>query len=503
MLALEPADTSPESSASTLRSHARHLIDASLNRHVRRLRLAIRRDDPPPADALSAGLATDALASASQWVGSIASAVCDEILVEPDFSACFDAWIDGIGQGATHGAGTDGVCGGGALVYALLTLERELDDDFSLALRSFRTLEGHALAAVRALAPLASAIRSVVGDSALGRLRQLCAQISEGWCAQLEVSLSESMGRALRLETWQPLSAEQSRSSSAVDLFTQLDQLADVFIAFGSLQPLQPADLRAFTGVAERHVVAYATALVHGCAQLPPSPLQGDRLASAPQTGWRRNSAVRNGDGGAAAAAAVEAQPWDQLCLRLNNCVWAAAQLQALADKMIRALPSLSALARTRAGGGGLDDLMASGVAGCDAAAAAIGRYVARRAVHFELGPQIASSLYRPSPLEPRARLAPLLQRLSPTLGALARCVRDTHWRHQALLAVLGDFCLVLSAVLESPDRAFAPEHAPVLRKDLELLSAFFMDGGLLDRQVVLYSVSPLRALAEAACSAG
>jgi hypothetical protein len=483
--------------------------------------MAIRRDNPtaPTADALQRGggrvavSGIDALSSASMWVGAIASAVCDEIQVEPEFAACFDAWIQGIGQlergGRSDGdggsGGGDGV--GGALVYALLALERELGEDLNLALRSFRTLEGHALAAVRALAPLASAVRSVVGESALAQLRELCAQISEGWCAQLEVSLAESMSRALRLETWHSLSADRPRSSSAVDLFTQLDQLAEVFIAFGSLQPLQPADLRAFTGVAERHVVAYATALVDGCAPLLPSPLQGDahRLASAAaqQTGWLRSSVGRNSEARNGDAAPVEAQSWDQLCLRLNNCVWAASQLQALADKMVTALPSLSALARPRVGGGGLEDLMASGVAGCNAAATAIGRYVARRAVYFELGPQIASSLYRPSPLDPRARLAPLLQRLSPTLGALAKCVHDTHWRHQALLAVLGDFCLALSAVLESPDRAFAPEHAPVLKKDLEILSNFFMDGGLLDKQVVLYSVSPLRALAEAACSAG
>lgn len=42
----------------------------------------------------------------------------------------------------------------------------------------------------------------------------------------------------LRLESWEPISVGSGvlHSSSVVDLFTQLDQLADVFITFANLQ---------------------------------------------------------------------------------------------------------------------------------------------------------------------------------------------------------------------------------------------------------------------------
>jgi len=100
-----------------------------------------------------------------------------------------------------------------------------------------------------------------------------------------------------------------------------------------------------------------------------------------------------------------------------------------------------------------------------------------------------------------QARLAPLLERLGRTLGAIVRVVGKGGWRQQALLAVLGDFSLALAAVLEAPNRSYAPAQRDALLRDLEQLAHFFCDGGLLDQQVVAYSVSPLRALAEAACA--
>jgi hypothetical protein len=369
-------------------------------------------------------------------------------------------------------------------------------------------------------------------------------------------------------QSWEPISGGRPavlRSSSVVDLFTQLDQLCDVFISFASLQPLQPADLRAFTDVVERKVGRHRTAppclhastrlpaarisrrcaplrslptaeprprgrpiplpapspkvgsyvriVAEGCVPLPASALEGDarRAASAvasdeaPATsaGRSRSSRAKGAAAGPPAnKAALEAQPLEQLCLRLNNCAWAREQLGKLASKLVASLPDLTALARTRVGGGGVDTLMAGGASQCDAACDAIAKYVARKVVYYELGSAFLTQLYLPSPLDPASRLAPLLTRLNPTLAAIVRGVALAAWSKQALLAVLGTFSLALTAVLEAPNRRYAPAHRTVLLQDVQRLADFFMDGGLLDEQVVAGSVSPLRALVEASCAA-
>jgi len=439
-------------------------------------------------------------------VGVLAAAVRDELEAEGRFARCFDACVD---DGAADEEGS-------ALRYAARLFEREIDEDLQPALSTFVTIEAHALEAIRALSPLAAAFRSVCGEPALPQLQQLCANLSAGWCTQLEALLAESIGRAVELESWEPISGGRPavlRSSSVVDLFTQLDQLCDVFISFASLQPLQPADLRAFTDVVERKVGSYVRIVAEGCVPLPASALEGDarRAASAvasdeaPATsaGRSRSSRAKGAAAGPPAnKAALEAQPLEQLCLRLNNCAWAREQLGKLASKLVASLPDLTALARTRVGGGGVDTLMAGGASQCDAACDAIAKYVARKVVYYELGSAFLTQLYLPSPLDPASRLAPLLTRLNPTLAAIVRGVALAAWSKQALLAVLGTFSLALTAVLEAPNRRYAPAHRTVLLQDVQRLADFFMDGGLLDEQVVAGSVSPLRALVEASCAA-
>ena len=50
------------------------------------------------------------------------------------------------------------------------------------------------------------------------------------------------------------------------------------------------------------------------------------------------------------------------------------------------------------------------------------------------------------------------------------------------------------------PARDFSMSHRDLIRGDLALLERFFLDGSILQQQMVKYSVSPLYAQAEAAC---
>ena len=73
MLALQPAGASVEEGLRGVREQARRLIDASMGRHVKRVRLAMRREAPPDAVLASASAADagGATAEAAEEVPSI------------------------------------------------------------------------------------------------------------------------------------------------------------------------------------------------------------------------------------------------------------------------------------------------------------------------------------------------------------------------------------------------------------------------------------------------
>ena len=118
-----------------------------------------------------------------------------------------------------------------------------------------------------------------------------------------------------------------------------------------------------------------------------------------PPTMRKRGSTVIAVPAVASFAAELEAQTAEQICLRLNNCSWACEQLALLGDKLVAALPDVTALARTRVGGGGVESLVAAGVAQCERACVAIVSYLARKAVYYELEAAFLTRLYLPSAL--------------------------------------------------------------------------------------------------------
>ena len=109
IVALQPADATPAAAAAGLRVQAQQLIEASVVRHVKRVRLALSRRPPPaapaapppPADggeespaSCRARQAAAQLALEGWRVGVLAAAVRDELEAEGRFARCFDACVD-------------------------------------------------------------------------------------------------------------------------------------------------------------------------------------------------------------------------------------------------------------------------------------------------------------------------------------------------------------------------------------------------------------------------
>jgi hypothetical protein len=174
---------------------------------------------------------------------------------------------------------------------------------------------------------------------------------------------------------------------------------------------------------------------------------------------------------------------------RLNNCEWAGEQLLALAAKLRSDLPALGALPSAA---------MSSGVQVCEDACHKLLDYIVAKQVYHELDGAL-SRLYRPSPSDPAARLAPLLRQLSPILNQIMRKVAP-RWSQQLLMGMLTSTSLAIGAVLELPGASFTKEHTPLLHSDIDDLKSFFLDGGVLEEQVVRYSLTFLYSLADEAC---
>ena len=84
-----------------------------------------------------------------------------------------------------------------------------------------------------------------------------------------------------------------------------------------------------------------------------------------------------------------------------------------------------------------------------------------------------------------------------------ARTVTAPRWTQRVLEGMLSTLSVAIGAVLELPDRAFAPCHRSVVDADIEALCRFFLRaaGGALEEVVVRSSVAFLHALAEQACA--
>ena len=84
--------------------------------------------------------------------------------------------------------------------------------------------------------------------------------------------LQTTLNRALERDTGEPVAVGVNRTSSAVDVFTQLDRLSSVFATFCQLPPTplpQRVHLR-FLELIETQVCTYVMRIAE-CAPLPPS----------------------------------------------------------------------------------------------------------------------------------------------------------------------------------------------------------------------------------------
>ena len=70
------------------------------------------------------------------------------------------------------------------------------------------------------------------------------------------------------------------------------------------------------------------------------------------------------------------------------------------------------------------------------------------------------------------------------------------------LMGMLTSTSLAIGAVLELPVVSFNQQHKQFLHADIDDLKAFFLDGSVLEEQVVHYSLAFLYTLADEACAA-
>ena len=229
--------------AAELQVQAEALVEASVSRHLKRLRTAIEgagREADNPYDALPA---EDAVAAElERRLVELATALSDELDVEADFASAFDSCFR---RDASGGGGG----GGKGLAFALGVVAREVEIDLAAALSSFPTIDRGSIAVVEAFVALqkklgdlaaaaaakgggkvavgakAAAAASAAALPSLGALRE---QAALGWCAQLQEVLQTNLGEALRLEQWAVVYEGAPCSSSAVDVLKQLDEISQV-----------------------------------------------------------------------------------------------------------------------------------------------------------------------------------------------------------------------------------------------------------------------------------
>ena len=529
----------PSTQASTLIDRqARSLIEASMARHMRRVRLTLQQS----ADAvgLAAGVAaangseetpeyqrSQSLLLQEETLCRLAEAVGEEMEIEAQFASAFNGMI----LPQQHEAAASAAAAAGlktavqpppppAMMHALSCLEQEVKADVDGALRSFKTISGSGLTALQALLGLRSKMGALGHPLPMPQLDTLCEQMADGWCDEIPELLQTTLNRALERDTGEPVAVGVNRTSSAVDVFTQLDRLSSVFATFCQLPPTplpQRVHLR-FLELIETQVCTYVMRIAE-CAPLPPSSLQKERRGSLALQGGsgarERGLSDDSADGNpfAAVAAAVGGDPFAAdpaspeprrtqpratdrrveatslraLCLRLNNCEWAGEQLLQLA-------------ARLRADVPGIGRLPGDAVKQSEHSCRDLLDYITARVVYYEIEPLLVSKLYLPTP--EGSRLAPLLlPGLQPLLSEMRATVAP-RWAQRLLESVLSTCSIAVAAVIELPDRRFFPMHAPMLDEDVGSLGEFFLSEahGVLEEDVVRSSLRFLHALSAQAC---
>ena len=169
-----------------------------------------------------------------------------------------------------------------------------------------------------------------------------------------------------------------------------------------------------------------------------------------------------------------------QLCLRLNNCEWAAEQLLALASRLRVGVPALGRLP-------------GRAVQQCEQSCRDLVYYITAKVVYYELEPALVTALYLPRPEE--ARLSGLLGLLTPRLAEMCKLAAP-RWAQALLEGVLSTLAIAIAAVVELPDRRFEPHHKALLEEDVNLLGAAFLKatGGVLEEPIVRAALSVIRA---------
>lgn len=172
----------------------------------------------------------------------------------------------------------------------------------------------------------------------------------DGWCVQLHRQLEQNLSNMMAADTWAPV-AERSQgapmalSSSAVDVFVELDRLMQVYIHFAKLKPLTTMMHHQVTSLVSHQTVEYVKRVLAGCVERPSSRLAAQR-GNADATGLvgRLQPVGRS--------AALDSQTLKQLLLRLNACEWAGVQFLALMNQLhseiadVGDLPGVSETAR-------------------------------------------------------------------------------------------------------------------------------------------------------------
>lgn len=483
---------------------ARSLIEASMARHMRRLRLVLGRStaalgaiDESGGERGSLTAGGDLLAQ-EESLCRLVQAVAEEAEIEVQFACAFDAMVQPPAAGRVPAPSSQlpaAAAAAPALLHSLACLEAEIKADVDGALRSFRTISGSGTTALQALLGLRSKLAELGMEAPLPSVDVMCEQMADGWCNEIPELLQKTLTRSLEGDSGEAISDAALRTSSVVDVFSQLDSLTHVYAMFCALPPapMPPRVHQRFLELVETQVCMYVMKTSR-CEPLPPSSLRQHRRGSTTAK-WERGS-VAGSDAPSAppqpqprvSDSRVEATSLHQLCLRLNDCEWAGEQLLQLA-------------ARLRADVPGLGRLPGGAVRQCEQSCRDLLDYITARVVYYELDPLLLSTLYLPTP--EGGRLASVLQLLQPILQEMNRTVAP-RWAQRLLESVLTTIAIAVGALIELPNRRFERRHKALLDEDVEVLGSFFLREahGLLEEQVVRNSVAFLHALAEAACGA-
>lgn len=438
------------SGRSKLACAVRRFIQESVRRQLQRLD---GRAETTAAKSESAAWGGEAAEHAISLLEMLEVEVHALAALAPAFDSCLVRAAAGAERAA---AGEDG-----ALQLTLGELRRRAAAALEPRLSGFVTVDEGALAVLRALSNLDRALADH-GVAALAPELGLGEAVLEGWCMQLTPMLEASCARALELEQWTPLGkAAGAHSSSAVDVFTQLEQFYQLFAELLEIVPeIAPTAQLRFVDVLARAVQRYAVAVAGAAA---PSAAAPDRMAPSP--------------------AAPSATPIE-LCLRLNNCAFAAAQCASLSERLGGVLIAAAATAAH-------ERLAAAAAAACERRAEQLCEALATTHVQGLLAANLAGLYGPPTPLASRRRVGPVLQALREPL----RLIRETlepSWAQRALLALLGAFALAVGDALEraAPAGAFTEAQAPLLRDDIKQVGDFFVDCGGLEKALVRYSLT-------------